>query len=355
MISVLTFIRRRVAVHVFLAALVMALAWVHAASANVSPWYNVRYKTQSLIITDTYLPTGPAQFRLNYREWFVPDASEVLVYLSGMQSHSQWFNEAGDYLASLGYNVYALDRRGSGLSAGMRGHTYSPFEWIADLYNMIEFARAKNPGKKIHLMANSFGARIAMTFAVAFPHNIDSLILESPATNMQVSLDSGVMVEVQRRNREYFPTPLHDELFTHDPAKLAFIAQDKLGLGGITANVYKFGDLLNTGNLMPQSMARLSMPVLVLVSLDDKIIDPPAVISGVYDRLTKKLLTYTGVDHFLLFTDKHIEVLDAIDQWIDSVHAPVTMAKANAPAQGLVVPEESNAIGQRGLTIVRRV
>ena len=121
------------------------------------------YHRKSITVDDPFRgPNGRPTITLKYREWFRPDASAVLLQISGMQSHSQWFNENGDYLHSLGYNVYALDRRGSGFSQGTRGHVYSPFQWVADLAQVIGFIKAKNPGKPLHLMANSFGARIAI-------------------------------------------------------------------------------------------------------------------------------------------------------------------------------------------------
>lgn len=275
------------------------------------------YRTYCSIIDDN---SPPFFIEFNYREWFDEEASDVIVYVAGLQSHSQWFNDTGDYFADIDYNVYAWDRRGSGLSSGRRGHIHTAFQWISDLDKMINVARAENPGKPLHLMANSFGVRIAMSYAAAFPHKVDSLILMAPGTHMQVSLPPEQVIESLFRYRKYYPTPLRDELFTDDPEKLAFMAQDELGLREVTANVFKMGEVLNTGNLLIQNMRRITLPVLVLLSNEDKIIDPPAVISGLYDRLEthKKLITYDNVEHFLLFEDSRQQVLDDITEWIDS-------------------------------------
>ena len=128
-------------------------------AATKSPLYNVNYHTHTLDVKDFYArPGSPDYLKLNYREWFNPYARDVLVYVHGMQSHSQWFNEAGDELAARGLNVYAVDRRGSGLSQGKRGHVDTPFQWIADLAQFIGFVHSKNPGKRVHLMGNPPGA-----------------------------------------------------------------------------------------------------------------------------------------------------------------------------------------------------
>lgn len=294
-----------------------------AYSAAFASLYDIDYRTNHFVVEDSEFGHS---LRLNYRAWVDESASDVIVYLSGMQSHSQWFNETGDYFASMGFNVYALDRRGSGLSWGRRGHIHTAFQWISDMAQFIGFVRQQNPGKPLHLMSNSFGARLTMAYAIAFPEQVDSLILIAPGTHMQVSLPPEQMVKTLFHVRKYFPTPLQDELFTSDPERLDFMAQDELGLRQVTANLYKMGEFLNTGNLMTPRLQRLTMPVLVLLSQQDKILDVPAVIAGLYNRLEtqKKLVTYEDVEHFLLFEEAvRQDVLDEITHWIDTFdHKP---------------------------------
>ncbi|MBK8176048.1 MAG: alpha/beta fold hydrolase [Rhodospirillales bacterium] len=328
-----------------LGAVLASTSMSGTAFANAtSTLYDVGYRTHDLVVQDFYArPGSPDHIRLNYREWYSPSATDVLVYVHGMQSHSQWFNESGDELAARGFNVYAVDRRGSGLSGGKRGHIYTPFQWIADLAQVIGFVRAKNPGKHLHLMGNSFGGRLVMTYAEAFPDTIDTLILETPATAGRVSLPAEEIIEAQYYMWKYYPTPLHDDLFTSNPDKLAFMAQDKLGIRRITANMYKMEGLINVGNLMPQNMARITMPLLMLLSNNDRIVDTPAVISGVYDRVAsikKKLVRYDDVEHYLLFEDKHEEVLNEIANWMNSFTPPAARAFAPVKAATALAGDE---------------
>jgi len=44
-----------------------------------------------------------------------------LIMLHGLQSHSGWFVQSQTFLSGLGFPVYAMDRRGSGLSEGPCG------------------------------------------------------------------------------------------------------------------------------------------------------------------------------------------------------------------------------------------
>ncbi|MBK8174629.1 MAG: alpha/beta fold hydrolase [Rhodospirillales bacterium] len=318
----------------------LSLIGPSALAASESTLYDVGYHEHSIKVDEYYAPPGAViQVGLNYREWYSPNATDVLVYVSGMQSHSQWFNDAADEFAARGFNVYALDRRGSGLSHGKRGHVRTPFQWVADLAQFIGFVKAKNPGKRVHLMGNSFGARIVMTYAESFPTTIDTLILETPATAMRVSLTPQTMVEIQSYVWKYYPTPLHDELFTDQVNYLDFMAQDDLAIRNITANIYKMGELINVGNLMARGLAQLTMPVLMLVSNDDPIVDTPAVVATIYDRLntSKKLVRYDGVRHFLLFEPVHAQVIEEISAWMNGA----TTTSAAKRAAAAVAPSDA--------------
>ncbi|MFO1428677.1 MAG: alpha/beta fold hydrolase [Candidatus Competibacteraceae bacterium] len=300
-------------------ALVGVMLAILCQTALASSLYDIYYHINNLFIQGSKHGTA---VRINYRKWFDPNAVAVIVYVHGIESHSQWFNEAGDYLASRGYNVYAPDRRGSGLSDGQRGHIQNSFQWLDDLDKMIDLAHRENPNKPIHLLANSFGARIAIGYAIDHPSKISSLILSGPGTHMQLSLPPELLNTVITGYWEYLPIPIEDALFTDDPEKQAFMAQDQLKLKEVTANLYKMGELLNVVNLTPPNLKRLTIPVLVLLATEDKIIDPAGVISGFYNRLqtNKKLVTYDHVEHFLFFEEVAPDVFNEIIAWTQALN-----------------------------------
>jgi hypothetical protein len=77
---------------------------------------------------------------LHYRSW-LPGGQQVmstLLFSHGIASHGAWFSETATFLAEHGIAVYALDRRGSGLSGGRRGHVDSYEQALGDLNRMID-------------------------------------------------------------------------------------------------------------------------------------------------------------------------------------------------------------------------
>ncbi len=56
-----------------------------------------------------------------------------VVMTHGLQSHSGWFAQSAARMAAQGHPVYAVDRRGSGLSQGPRGDMKAFDEMIEDL------------------------------------------------------------------------------------------------------------------------------------------------------------------------------------------------------------------------------
>ena len=157
-----------------------------------------------------------------------------------------------------------------------------------------------------------------MTYAGAFPDTINSLILETPTTHIQISIPPEEMIELQSRTWKYFPTPLRDETPYGRSEKVRLYYTRQTWSAPRNCEHVQNGYAYQCGNLQPGSLRRLTMPVLMLVGRDDRIIDTPGVIVGVYDRLQarKKLVSYDGVEHFLLFGEKHPEVVNEIANWM---------------------------------------
>lgn len=87
----------------------------------------------------------------------------LLLAVHGMQSNAAWFL-SGDHLAANGIEVLAFDRRGSGMSDGIKGHVKDTNEFMQDMTGAVEFLRNKRRDVPLHLHANCFGTRIAIPY-----------------------------------------------------------------------------------------------------------------------------------------------------------------------------------------------
>src|SRR2546430_1629099 len=99
--------------------------------------------------------------------WRPPSPKAALILVHGLQSHAQWFAECAETLFARGFAVYALDRRGSGSSPGVRGDIGLYTEWFEEVASVIRLARTEFPGVPAHLVGHCFGANLALGCALS--------------------------------------------------------------------------------------------------------------------------------------------------------------------------------------------
>ncbi len=114
----------------------------------------------------------------------------ALVYLHGISSHAGWFDEAGDRLCALGYTVYCLDRRGSGINRENRGfpsgYIESYEEVFADIHDFVVPLRRRF--RHVYLIGLSWGGKLALAYALRHQNVCDGLVLITPGLVGKVDL-----------------------------------------------------------------------------------------------------------------------------------------------------------------------
>lgn len=243
----------------------------------------------------------------------------TLLFVHGMQSHAEWMRASGvgDSLAEAGITVFAYDRRGSGKSSTTRGHADSAQILLNDLNDAViifrgELAkdqRISNPAEiEMHLMANCFGARIAVPYLIQqsmqkrYPFSTVTLIAPSTHMTKQADYSFGEKLDVLASPRlQYLATPLQDEWFTTSPKGLAWIRQDQLGLREVTAGFLRSANTLT--KTMNREVYRMTFPLLVLTASRDVMVDSAGVKRDLYDpyRGPKRLVNIDS-EHSLEFS-----------------------------------------------------
>lgn len=225
------------------------------------------YRIEEFTATDGY--------RWHYRHY--PPAGALraqLICLHGIQSHAGWYEYSCTQLAEAGYEVFFLDRRGSGSNAQGRGDTPS-FRRLLD--DIAEFLHARRqPGKKTFLLAISWGGKLAAALPRRHPGLVDGLLLLCPGFCPRITppFRQRWRLALMRllRPARLFPIPLNDpELFTGNPRWLDFLRQDPLALHQATARF-----LLESFRLdlyLAWTPRHVRMPVLLLLAGKDRIID----------------------------------------------------------------------------------
>ena len=90
---------------------------------------------------------------LSTYHWIVPEAKGAILIAHGWSEHAMRYAKLAEWLYDRGYEVFALDHRGHGHSAGKRGHVNMWMDYVRDL----EMARCQLKHPKRYLLGHSMG------------------------------------------------------------------------------------------------------------------------------------------------------------------------------------------------------
>lgn len=266
-------------------------------------------------------------YRWKYRR-YVPSGQPraQIVCLHGIQSHGGWYTHSCSQLASAGFQVDFLDRRGSGLNDEARGDAPSFRRLLDDVGEFIQHLRKSAPEQPVFLLGISWGGKLAVALQKRHPGLTNGLILLCPGLFSQVRTSFVQKLRITWARlvspRRIFPIPLNDpELFTATPRWLEFLRNDPLALHDATARLLIESIRLDLYLLRCASQVRV--PTLLLLAEKDRIIDNPAVRRYVESFATddKKIIEYPGAHHTLEFEPEPERFLADLRQWL-AAHLP---------------------------------
>lgn len=135
---------------------------------------------------------------------WIPDTEPkaVIVISHGMAEHSLRYDRTATYFADAGFAVSAHDHRGHGKTALKQQEKGEPgFGYLSDkngyqnvrddLLEVIKKAKEDFPGKKVILLAHSFGSMIGQSFIENYSSEIDLCILSGSRGPQQALVKSG--------------------------------------------------------------------------------------------------------------------------------------------------------------------
>jgi len=259
------------------------------------------------------------------RVWYVPDCRAVVVMLHGIQSHSGWYVGSAEHLAQAGVSVLAPDRRGSGMNAEARGDAPNYRVLLEDVRRTVVQACQLFPGRPVHLVGISWGGKLAVAFALRYRQMLRSLILIAPGLYPQVDLHLAEKLAVLFwrfwEPGRLFPIPLCDpHLFTANPERVRYIAEDPLSLHGATARFLMVSRWLDV--LVQRRGPTLRLPVLLFLAGQDRIVDNLR-LRRFFQALPgpgKRLVVYPEAHHTLEFEPDPRAFLEELVEWTLTIH-----------------------------------
>lgn len=109
-------------------------------------------------------------------------AKGVVVLCHGMCEHKERYLPFMTFLAEQGYHSLMIDHRGHGKSVLQKedlGFLYAHGEraLVEDLAQVIDYAKERFPGEKVHLFGHSMGSLVVRIFLQKRDRSIDSLVV----------------------------------------------------------------------------------------------------------------------------------------------------------------------------------
>ncbi|MBI4833129.1 MAG: alpha/beta hydrolase [Candidatus Lindowbacteria bacterium] len=129
--------------------------------------------------------TASDRFRLRCRHWAAAHSPDALVYLHGIESHSEWFGECAEKIAEMNVAVYGLDRRGSGMNDESRGYCRSFRQLADDVMQCVQSIKSEH--RRPHLAALSWGGKLAPAIDILYPSVFSTITLIAPGIFSRVN------------------------------------------------------------------------------------------------------------------------------------------------------------------------
>ena len=270
-------------------------------------------------ILDTFRATDGYSFY--YRRFAPPGTPRArLVFLHGVRSHGGWYERSCQEFAAAGFEVFFLDRRGSGLNSARRGDCPNFRRLIDDVAEFVLHLRRERAWLPVFVAGISWGGKLAVGLPARKPGLVNGLILLCPGLKPKVKppLAQRLRIFLARRLRptKLFPIPLNDaELFTASPTGQRFIDRDPFGLRDATArflfNSFVFDQFLK------RAAKKVRVPVLLMLAGRDRILDNAKTrkFVGRFDAVTT-IVDYPDAEHTLEFEPPECPWVGDVVRWV---------------------------------------
>jgi alpha-beta hydrolase superfamily lysophospholipase len=219
------------------------------------------------------------------RIW-TPEAAPrgVVLIVHGLGEHAGRYPHLVRALTDHGYVVFGHDQRGCGRSEGRRGDFRTFAEVLDDLDRVVSTARTHYPGLPLVLYAHSLGAMYATHYLARRNNGITAAVLSAPGYGPGPDL-SAMAIRLAGWLARIAPglylrsRASEDFRLSHDPEAKRAYDEDPL-------RIERFTTRFAATNLQKAAeaqglLARLHLPILVILPADDTTINRQAVLTAV--------------------------------------------------------------------------
>jgi acylglycerol lipase len=279
---------------------------------------------KSLLAPDLVRHCAVDGYRFSVRVWSVPNPRARIALVHGIVSHGGWYLRGCSHLARAGFEVHALDRRGSGLNLKQRGDVPRYETWLSDVADYLKSLPAMRP---TILLGVSWGGKFAAGFAMLHPGLVDAVGLLCPGLFAQQIPGPLKYLTMGGLSASGFGSlrvaiPLRDPaLFTASPEWQSFIRSDPFALRRVTIR-FALADRQLT-RWIAQSPASIKKPALLALAGRDKIVDNRRTLEFFqrFGSPERTVLRYQDAEHTIQFEPEPGRFLDDLVHWLNDISA----------------------------------
>lgn len=241
----------------------------------------------------------------------------TVFYVHGIQSHAGWCHRLGSALNAQSIDLVVFDRRGSGMSGGIRGHADGAEAIIDDYRLALEHVRQTSRTSTVTVVGQSFGGSIVAALAAGGSIPTEQIVFCAPALGQQLrrwGVEEMARIGANRGLR-MSPVGLSNSDYTRDERYLRFMHDDVLMVHEITtgmrASMVQLEQRYSTVTGWP-----VHGPIHLAIPEFDKIIDlatAEAILRRSVPMIDKA--TFPTDEHYLEWSAEH----EAYFRWLGAI------------------------------------
>lgn len=251
-----------------------------------------------------------------------PNAVAAILCIHGLGLENRAFTSMAAELNRRGYLVYALDVRGFGSWTQTRGEEVLNYpQTLADIRNVSEVIKQRNPGLPLYVLGESMGGAIALRAGAQLGDVLNGVISSVPSAERfqekKMSLQTAMHFIIDPHKAFDIGSTVAERATSQESLRTQWKEDPKAKMGMTPIELMKFALFMRTTK--PQAARITKLPVLMLQGLQDQLVKP----QGTFDlfdavKSTDKTFLTIGKAEHLMFENNSPDpfLMDALDSWL---------------------------------------